>query len=490
VAQLQYWSRQTMVPAAAVDVPLSVAERSSAVFFGRYAGNVDTMSKLADQIPGTSGEAFEAQVFGVGRPRAGAKPRGRYPFIATRFPVNAVRFRARLAAVRAETATWWSGSVFPAPPSGPAATALLIEAQRRFARCMRAHIFATFLAQGMFDQVCRLARQAGAEGLETELVTGYGGLEESALAGDLGRVAADELPLEGFLRRHGFHGPGEGELSGRSWREDRRPVEDLLAGYRLVGSSQSIATTETQQAAVRRGAEAKLLAALPASRRPSARLALRLARACIPMREVGKGAFLRAVDVGRAAARAIGDDLVSQGLLDDRDDVFHLTVDELVHGLPGDARAEVAHRRATRGRYLTMTLPARWVGNAEPLPIDGARTPDDAGPLEGLPVSGGMVEGRARVIHDAAVIADFEPGDVLVCETTDPSWTLLFHLAGAVVIDIGGPLSHGAIVARELGIPGVMNTKTGTSRIGDGDWVRVDGSAGRVEILKRSEGKD
>jgi pyruvate,water dikinase len=77
------------------------------------------------------------------------------------------------------------------------------------------------------------------------------------------------------------------------------------------------------------------------------------------------------------------------------------------------------------------------------------------------------------------------PGEVLVCHTTDPSWAPLFFLAGGVVIDVGGPLSHGAIVAREFGIPCVINTKTGTEVIQTGDLVRIDGTGGTVDVIDR-----
>jgi pyruvate,water dikinase len=91
-------------------------------------------------------------------------------------------------------------------------------------------------------------------------------------------------------------------------------------------------------------------------------------------------------------------------------------------------------------------------------------------------------------VDDPDDVAEFEPGDILVCETTDPSWVVLFQLAGAVVIDVGGAMSHGAIVARELGLPCVINTRTGTSVIADGDRIRVDGTAGRVDILPPGTG--
>jgi pyruvate,water dikinase len=104
-----------------------------------------------------------------------------------------------------------------------------------------------------------------------------------------------------------------------------------------------------------------------------------------------------------------------------------------------------------------------------------------------MAVSPGEVEGRARVVMDPDAGIEIEPGEVLVCQTTDPSWASYFLVASALVIDIGGAMSHGAIVARELGIPCVINTRTGTSAISPGDLLRVDGGSGKVEVLERAQ---
>ncbi len=106
----------------------------------------------------------------------------------------------------------------------------------------------------------------------------------------------------------------------------------------------------------------------------------------------------------------------------------------------------------------------------------------DIGPVTGLGVSPGIVEGLARIVHEPGD-SELEPGEILVCQTTDPSWSAYFLLAAGVVIDIGGSLSHGAIVARELGIPCVINTLDGTRRLRTGERIRVDGGTGRVERL-------
>jgi pyruvate,water dikinase len=106
--------------------------------------------------------------------------------------------------------------------------------------------------------------------------------------------------------------------------------------------------------------------------------------------------------------------------------------------------------------------------------------------VTGLGVSGGVVEGMVRVLLDPE-FDDVEPDEVLVAPTTDPSWASVLFLCQALVVDIGGHLSHAAIVARELGIPCVVDTRDGTRRLRTGDLVRVDGTAGRVEIVKPTD---
>jgi phosphohistidine swiveling domain-containing protein len=210
---------------------------------------------------------------------------------------------------------------------------------------------------------------------------------------------------------------------------------------------------------------------------------MRMAASIILAREIGKASFLHALDGARCAARAGGAVLAERGVLADPEDVFFLTIDEFT-GKPQPSFADtVAERRANHERYLGLELPPMWTGEPEPIEI----TPEaligngNVQRLQGIGVVGDQVTGRARVIRDPGT-ADLEPGDILVCSMTDPSWTPLFMLADALVIDTGGEISHGAIVARELGVTCVINTVTGTRDIPDGATITVDGSAGTVEI--------
>jgi phosphohistidine swiveling domain-containing protein len=172
-------------------------------------------------------------------------------------------------------------------------------------------------------------------------------------------------------------------------------------------------------------------------------------------------------------------------VLDDAEDVFFLTLDELLADPHGDRGDVIAERRTLYTRYRSLDLPPTWQGNPTPVPLNGGERPTErVDVVSGMGVSPGIAEGTVRVVHDADSdqADDFEPGDILVCRLTDPSWAPLLSVAAAVVIDIGGSLSHGAIVARELGIPCVINTVDGSRRLRTGDRVTVDGGAGSVRV--------
>ena len=469
-----------------VRVAPAVDDRFSAVFHGRFSGNIDQLRRLADQMPGTSGDAFEEQLFGSLRPGVTSKRSfRRYPVVGVRMPGTVLRVPKLLAQRRAENDLWWRRETSPQVRKDAAgARARLAEAMRRFEAVMRPHTVATMLAQALYEQLRKLAAAAELPGLETRLMTGYGAMEETALMADLWGVARGRGTLEGFLADHGYHGPSEGELSCLSWREDPTPVEALLETYRSMDDGSDPRVVEAERGREREAASAELLAALPRLRQGGAKVVLRVAKRYIPLREVGKAAFLQALDVGRAAARTLGEELTRTGQLGDPEDVFYLTTGELLGALPPDAKQVVTARRERRQEYLKVRLPDMWTGMPEPIPLDDEAAGGDDSEITGVAVSAGVVEGRVRVVLDPS--EPLEPGEILVCETTDPSWTSMFLVAAGLVIDIGGPLSHGAIVARELGVPCVINTRVGTRTLRTGDLVRVDGGAGRVEILQRA----
>ena len=164
--------------------------------------------------------------------------------------------------------------------------------------------------------------------------------------------------------------------------------------------------------------------------------------------------------------------------------MFFLTLEEVVQALQ-NARSDVAPLvRARRAEYARDQArpdpPATFVGS----PPSVVQPPLGGDVFRGLPASAGVVEGSARVLTSSDQVDQLEPGEVLVVHTTDVGWTPTFLIAAGVVTELGGPLSHAAIVAREFGVPSVVNVIGATRAIKTGDKLRVDGDRGVVERVK------
>ncbi|MGC1737784.1 PEP-utilizing enzyme, partial [Mycobacterium sp.] len=237
-------------------------------------------------------------------------------------------------------------------------------------------------------------------------------------------------------------------------------------------------------ASARRHAEADLLSTLPAARRLLVRRVLALTGAQVRSVELTKASFLAAVDGCRAAAGGFGAELVDAGTLDRVDDACYLTVAELLAPLPANVRELVEFRRNRREEYRRLEVPSVFTGMPEAIEMSAGPPPEDA-VVHGTPAGAGVFEGTVRVVVDAESQETLDDGEVLVCKFVDPGWTALVSLAGALVTDIGSPASHGAIVARELGITCVVGTGNGTKVLRSGDVVRVDGSTGEIAVLTR-----
>jgi pyruvate,water dikinase len=164
--------------------------------------------------------------------------------------------------------------------------------------------------------------------------------------------------------------------------------------------------------------------------------------------------------------------------------VFFLTIDEVATALRA-ARTELAplvrSRRAELARdQARADPPATFVGTPPPVVLP----PSGGDAMRGLPASPGVVEGRARVLFREDEMDALQPGEILVVHTTDVGWTPLFLVAAGLVTELGGPLSHAAVVAREFGVPSVVNVGGATRAIRTGDVLRVDGDRGTVERIR------
>ena len=175
--------------------------------------------------------------------------------------------------------------------------------------------------------------------------------------------------------------------------------------------------------------------------------------------------------------------LVQAGVLREAEDIFYLRFDELQEVVrTNQVDGQLIQRRRDAFQWYQALTPPR-VLTSEGEAVSGSYRREDlpAGALVGLAVSAGTIEGRARVVADMTT-ADLEVGDILVTAYTDPSWTPLFVAIKGLVTEVGGLMTHGAVIAREYGLPAVVGVEHATRLIKDGQWIRVDGTAGYVEI--------
>jgi pyruvate,water dikinase len=476
-----------VLPRSALAVPNDPNQWATACFYGRQAMNVDRARELAGLLPGTTGDDFERDL--LGSVRADATPTKsdplRIPFVAVKAPLAAIRQRWAPQRAYDDQMDWWRSEVLPGDPVDP--SALLADSVRRFTQVMRVHIRTRMILNTLRAQVESIAGRLGRADLVPTLLAGYGGVIETGLADDVWIVGQGRLSVAEFVARHGFHGPNEGNVIGHSWREDPEAVERIAAVHADRPEAERPLARAKRAVAARKQAESELLAGLSRLRRVALHGLLQFTGFQVRSMELTKAAFLTAIDGTRAAAGALGRELVRAGKLDSVDDTFYFTTAELRGPLPKNARELVAFRRQRREEYRALDIPVSFVGMPVPIEVNDTAGTDDQG-VRGMPAGPGIVEGTVRVVLDADGDDVLDDGEVLVCKFVDPGWTALVSLAGALVTDIGSPASHGAIVARELGISCVVGTGNGTKVLRTGDVVRVDGSTGEVAVLARSTG--
>jgi phosphohistidine swiveling domain-containing protein len=288
--------------------------------------------------------------------------------------------------------------------------------------------------------------------------------------------------LNSFLSRYGFRSIGEIDLGVERWSENPEHILGALANYVRLGDDAlapdaQFAKGEKESAAM----IASLLTRVHGPRRVILRRVLGRVRALIGMREAPKFHIIRLlVAPSRELLKPVGRDLVARGLVADEDDIFFLTLPEARRAAGGEDMHElVAARREVFDRELARRhIPRLLLSDG----TDAEAALVSAGEgLRGSPASPGVVSGTARVIR-SPIGARLEPGEILVAPSTDPGWTPLFLTAGALVMEMGGMMSHGAVVAREYGIPAVVGVAGATEQIATGQRVTVDGSAGTVVV--------
>jgi rifampicin phosphotransferase len=363
----------------------------------------------------------------------------------------------------------------------------------------------------------------GDASLAPALLAASGGMMSAEPARAVQRLAAldtsadratFERELATYIERFGDRCESELKLESPTLRDDPRPLLEAIARLRTtpaptgatpdsiaVASDKNLAPGETTSAgdpsgsagAMRCDAERRAREALrgrPLRAFAFARL-VAWARARIVARENLRFERTRVFGRVRRIFLAMGRMLAKRGALDDARDVFHLTVDELLGYVEGNAasrelRALAAVRAAESARYAAAPAPPNRFATRDlpvaPLVIDdGVNAPRDDVRV-GTPCCPGIVRARVRVVRDPR--ETLRCGEILVAERTDPSWVVLFPAAAAILVERGSQLSHAAIVSREMGIPSVVAVRGVTSWLRDGDLVELDGGTGAVRRLQ------
>lgn len=475
------------------------------VFYGWYTYAVEPAAAMADNLPGWSRAAVYGDYFGVeedpaASPAAHEQDGGAGPLELARIGRNFVQalrsYPRQSAAYRAEAIARLRIDLKRDWGSEPdrALRQRLLDHHDEAVHYRVPHVLASVISAALFKKLNETVAPLvgdGAEALVTQAVTGVGGIHLREATAAMGEVARGTRSRERFLDEFGFRGFNEFELAARPWHDDPATLDRLIAAS---GGSDRSADRGADPATQRAEARARLRKAA-GWRWPLVDRLLRMTENHMRWRENGKVPMAIATQSIRLVVREAARRLTERGRLAAPEDVYHLRLAELIDELAGrpvaDLTTAVKRRRASLELATELPLPEmldvqpgrlttisaqRW----RSLGVLPPTEPDVSGAhLDGVGGSGGRCTGRARIVWDPDEV-ELEDGDVIVARGTDSAWTVLFYQADAVIVDVGGPMSHSAIAAREIGIPCVLNVKDGTTRIREGQRITVDGDAGTV----------
>lgn len=310
-----------------------------------------------------------------------------------------------------------------------------------------------------------------------------------------------EAQLDAFLAEFGHRSSASWEVFARRWEDSPEIPLQMLAGYLRGGLPEDPALGAARREAERQQAERLVKTRmsrsldrrlLPWRQRLFGRL-LALCRRYIALRENQRFAFDRLLLRIKRILERVGALLERDGLLASGADIVFLEVDEVIALERGaldvlSAAARVSARKRDFERDLGALHPD-FLSDTDPAVVHGRPSPArDDQVIEGLAVSGGRMRGRVKVLHSLNEMGKLERGDILVTRAADPGWTPLFLTAGALVLELGSVLSHGAVVAREYGLPAVVNVEGATTFLADGMEVTVDGDLGRITVHRARKG--
>ena len=345
-------------------------------------------------------------------------------------------------------------------------------------KALTATLLAGFSLQRLEATLQKGMNEASAKVLVSRLISGLSGNLTVETNEKLWHVATGNLALTDFLKDYGHRAVGEFELAQPRWREDATYLEQVIASFQQdtaeVGGQQQLARQAEQRAA----AEAELSTFLEdkANLRKQIESELDFTRRYMPFRETAKFYLMLGYEQVRRALLELDNRYELDG------GIFYLVPDELERLIGGDDLGDtIATRKTERELMLQIELPD--VIFSDTLEQLGASVPIDAAETyTGVGVSAGTAIGNARVLLSPSDVRPSDRDYILVCPSTDPAWTPLFLHAAGLVMERGGILSHGAVVAREYGVPAVANIPNATRRIADGQMLQIDGNQGVVSI--------
>ena len=295
--------------------------------------------------------------------------------------------------------------------------------------------------------------------------------------------------IEAYLDKYGMRCTGEIDITRPRWIESPTTLVPVILGNIKnfpPGAAARRFEEGRRQAQEKRRELLERLRLLPDGERKAEETEgmIDRVRTFAGYREYPKYAMITRYLSYKQALLAEAGRLVTGGVLSRAEDIFYLTLEELREVVVTQrvSRELLEERRAAFRSYRALTAPRVLTSDGETFVGSYRREDIPAGALAGMGVSAGAVEGRARVVTDLAR-ADLEPGDILVTAYTDPSWTPLFVAITGLVTEVGGLMTHGAVIAREYGLPAVVGVENATRLIRDGQRIRVHGQAGYVEIL-------
>ena len=315
-------------------------------------------------------------------------------------------------------------------------------------------------------------------------------LAQRYLSGELPSVG--QAAIRRFMERYGMRGTGEIDFGQPRWREDPASIMHTLQSYLNIpeASAPDVLFTKGEEAA------SKAIEKIAAKARKQtggwlkekmARGAARRVRLLMGVRESPKFFAIRTMGIARKALLEVGEEFAEAGTIEKADDLVFLKLDELEALAKNEARdwkALIAERRATYERELRRRQVPRILVSDGRAFYEGLGSETDTGNvITGSPVSPGVAEGNVHIIFDPGG-AQLAPGEILVCPGTDPAWTPLFMAAGGLITEVGGMMTHGSVVAREYGIPAVVGVHQATTRLKNGQRIRIDGTAGKILVLE------